>query len=69
MGKALGIDQGSKRIEQQSVSLQICIDAQRLQYLLENRLLLVEEMQCCSGESKAQVRRLLLRNTARLLEN
>lgn len=48
--------------DESAIKLQISIDAKRLSYLLENRLLFVEELKSCNGQSKSQVKHLLLRN-------
>ena len=44
------------------VQLDICIDSQRLLYLLNRRLLLAEDFRCLDLRSKQRVKRLLLRS-------
>jgi|TARA_B110000483_G_scaffold243659_1_gene334970 hypothetical protein len=44
------------------ISLNICIDDERLAYLLENRLLFVEDLKSCNLQTKSKIKALLLRS-------
>lgn len=44
------------------ISVQVTVDQERLAYLLENRLISLEELNCSDAETKSMVKTLLLQN-------
>lgn len=44
------------------ISVEMTVDQERLAYLLENRLVSLEELNCSDAETKSLVKTLLLKN-------
>ena len=44
------------------ISVEMTVDQERLAYLLENRLVSLEELNCSDAETKSRLKTLLLQN-------